>query len=216
MVFTKEYINELKRAGNGALRRVITNLNDSGSLVCFLERLGYLPKDFDGEILVSLLQHENPQVRLLAVKNIGKLEDVRYLQPLSIIAENDPDSMARREAVSAIGRMRDPQNKSLLLKYLDDTDPKIVLQAIRGLVVFKDEDAIRQRLRQLLQHPNELVQSFIQELFAKKGENEVQPHCETYGFLKNEVVQGDVREVLSLVPGGSIHLTFTSPPYRTL
>lgn len=39
------------------------------------------------------------------------------------------------------------------------------------------------------------------------------PHAETYDFLKNTVVNGDVLEVLKYVPNESVHLTFTSPPY---
>ena len=39
------------------------------------------------------------------------------------------------------------------------------------------------------------------------------PHHETYEFLKNVVVNGDVQDVLKYMPNDSIHLTFTSPPY---
>ncbi len=213
-MLTKEYINELKIKGNGALSNAISEFKDSGSLAFFLEKLGHLPKDFDGNILTPLLTHESNQVRLWAVKNIGKLEDVKYLQSLSIIAKKDPDSMVRREAVSSIGRMRHPQNKAILLEMLNDSDPKIVLQAIRGLLVFKSDKAVEQHLKQLYSHPNEMVQTVIhKEYFAQNTNKIVQPHSETYGFLKNVVVNGDVRDILKIVPDESIHLTFTSPPY---
>lgn len=49
---------------------------------------------------------------------------------------------------------------------------------------------------------------------TKKSEREEkQKHYKTYDFLKNVVVNGDVREVLKDVPDESVHLTFTSPPY---
>jgi DNA modification methylase len=213
-MLNKEYINELKIKGNGALSKAIGEFKDNGSLIFFLEKLGHLPKDFDGNLLLPLLNHENHQVRLWAVKNIGKLEDIKYLQPLSIIAKKDTDSMVRREAVSSIGRMRHPQNKAILLEMLNDSDPKIVLQAIRGLLVFKNDKTVEQQLRQLHNHPNEMVQTVIhKEYFAQNADKIVQPHTETYDFLKNVVVNGDVRDVLKLVPDESIHLTFTSPPY---
>ena len=52
------------------------------------------------------------------------------------------------------------------------------------------------------------------EYFAKETTaKSTLPHAETYDFLKNIVVNADVRQVLKLVPDESIHLTFTSPPY---
>lgn len=213
-MITKDYINELKGKGNGALSDAIARCKDSGSLVFFLMKLGHLPKDFDGELLIPLLNHESHQVRLWAVKNIGKLEDVKYLKSLSIVARKDPDSMVRREAVSSIGRMRHPENKAILLEMLNDPDPKIVLQAIRGLLVFKDDKTVEQCLKQLHGHPNEMIQSVIHREFYKEASNKTdQRHAETYEFLKNVVVNGDVRDVLKIIPDESIHLTFTSPPY---
>lgn len=213
-MLTKEYINELKIKGNDALSKAINEFKDNGSLTFFLEKLGHLPKDFDGDLLTPLLNHESPQVRLWAAKNIGKLEDVKYLQPLSLIARQDSDSMVRREAVSSIGRMRHPQNKTILLEMLNDPDPKIVLQAIRGLLVFKSDKAVERHLKQLYKHPNEMIQTIIHKEYFAQGSNETgKPHSETYDFLKNVVVNGDARDILNLVPNESIHLTFTSPPY---
>ncbi len=213
-MLTKEYINEIKIKGNGALSKAISELKDSGSLVFFLEKLGHLPKDFDGNLLIPLLNHESSQVRLWAVKNIGKLEDVKYLQILSQIARQDTDSMVRREAVSSIGRMRHPNNNSILIELLNDSDPKIVLQAIRGLLVFKHNETVGKHLKKLYKHPNEMIQTVIhKEFYAQNVNKIVQPHAEIYEFLKNVVVHGDVRDILKLVPDESIHLTFTSPPY---
>ncbi len=213
-MLTKEYINELKIAGNGAFSEAIRNLKDNGSISFLLQKLGHLPKDFDGHLLIPLLNSESSQVRLWAVKNLGKLEDVAFLKILSKVATEDDDSMVRREAVSSIGRMRNPQNKSILIKLLIDSDPKVILQAIRGLLVFKNDETVDNSLKQLIKHPNEMIQTVIhKEYFAKDTNKIEQPHPETYNFLKNVVVNGDVRDILKLVPDESIHLTFTSPPY---
>ena len=70
-------------------------------------------------------------------------------------------------------------------------------------------------MKELINHENEIVRNVIyKEYFTeKKKKKSVLPHAETYPFLKNVVVNGDVLEVLKYVPEESIHLTFTSPPY---
>lgn len=213
-MLTKEYINKIKAQGNGILAQVISEIKDTAEVSFFLENLGYLPKDFDGDLLIPFLKHESHQVRLWAVKNIGKLESIKYLEPLSLIAKQDINSMVRREAVSSIGRMRHHYCIHILLEMLDDVDPKIVLQAIRGLLVFKNDLSVQARLKQLLNHPNEMVQLVIRkELNLVESKNKGISHPETHDFVKNVVVNADVRDVLRLLPDESIHLTFTSPPY---
>jgi DNA modification methylase len=130
---------------------------------------------------------------------------------------NYQDSMVRREAVSSIGRMRVRQAQPYLIKLLADMDPKIVLQAVRGLLVFRDDTSVRGELYLLMNHPNEIVQSVIRKEF-KRSEDTIKeikkPSCVlSPHFMHNVVVNGDVREVLKYVPDESIHLTFTSPPY---
>ncbi|MEW6608519.1 MAG: DNA methyltransferase [bacterium] len=215
MMLTKEYINELKTAGNGALSEVIEKLKDASSIIFLLENLGHLPKGFDGNLLIPLLNFKNSQVKFWTVKNLGKLEDVRCLEILSKIAREDNDSMVRREAISSIGRMRNPQNKSVLIEFLNDSDPKVVLQAMRGLLVYKNTDkTVDNSLKKLINHPNEMIQTVIHKEYFSNNLNKItQPHAQTYNFLKNVVVNTDVREVLKFVPDESIHLTFTSPPY---
>ncbi|WP_221407714.1 hypothetical protein, partial [Thermoflexibacter ruber] len=72
-MLTKELITELKNNGNGDLGYLVDKQQDSGSIAFILENLGFLPKNFNGNFLIDLLKHEHHQIRLLAVKNIGKL-----------------------------------------------------------------------------------------------------------------------------------------------
>lgn len=88
-MFTKELITELKNRDNEDLGYLIDKQKESGSIVFILENLGYLPKNFNGEFLVDLLKHEHYQVRLLAVKNIGKLGNENYLTHLSQMLDNE-------------------------------------------------------------------------------------------------------------------------------
>lgn len=213
-MLTKEYIEEIKLEGNGKFVEIINHIKDSPNLLFFLENLGFLPSDFDGDSLLPLLDNKNAQVRFWVAKNLGKLENIKYISVLAKLAQNDTDSAVRREAVSSIGRMRNPKNKLTLIEFLNDSDPKIVCQAIRGLLVFKDDKFVVESLKKLVNHPNEMIQSIInKEFFSNDSKKSRQPHVESYDFLKNVAVQGDVRDVLKIVPDDAIHLTFTSPPY---
>jgi HEAT repeat protein len=89
--------------------------------------------------LFNLLEHKNPKIRLLAAKNIAKLNQTKSLEPLWNAFKQESDTGTRREIVSAIGRLRQPQNKPYLFEILQDEDPKVVCQAIRGLLVYGDD-----------------------------------------------------------------------------
>jgi DNA modification methylase len=212
---TKEYISELKNKGNGDVGYLINQCKDVKTITFILESLGQIPANFDGSFLKKLLKHSNAQVRYWAVKTIGKIENTHFEEDLAQILEYETDTTVRREAVSSIGRQRNSNNKTLLFKALEDNDPKIVCQAIRGLFVFGDDPAVEANLKPLINHPNEMVRTVIyKEYFARKtASKELLPPHQTYDFLKNVVVNADVLEALKSVPEESIHLTFTSPPY---
>lgn len=193
----------------------ISKTQTDKSIIATLEDLGYLPQNFQGEFLFNLLEHKNPKIRLLAAKNIAKLNQIKNLEPLWNAFQIETDTSARREIVSAIGRLRKPQNKPYLFEILQDDDPKVVCQAIRGLLHYESDILVERKLKPLLNHENETVRTVIyKEYFAEKTKRESDlPHPETYAFLKNVVVNADVLEALRNVPNESIHLTFTSPPY---
>lgn len=216
-MLTKELITKLKNKDNGDLSYLIDKQKDIRSIVFILENLGHLPKNFNGDFLVPLLKHENPQIRLLAVKNIGKLANEKFLTELSQMLETEVNTSVKREIVSAIGRMRNPDNKEIFYKILDDEDPKIVCQAIRALLVFEKDKEVEERLKALINHPNEMVRTITYRQFFSDKQSIAHKnkfsHTHVHDFLKNVVVHGDVLEVLKYVPDESVHLTFTSPPY---
>lgn len=213
-MLTREYIKELKHEGNGGIGKLIVeNKNNVGSLLFILNSLGQLPKNFDSDTLEDLTKHKNADVRLAAVKNIGKLSNQNFLELLSYISKHDNDTSVRREAISSIGRMRKEIIKPILVEALEDEDPKVVCQAIRGLLVFKG-NGVDDYLRKLINHQNEMVRSIIyKEYFSEKKANKKQPHTESYDYLKNVVVNGDTMDAMKLLEDESVHLTFTSPPY---
>ena len=214
-MLTKETIRDIAtNKGAAAVSSILENVSDSSSVSFVLENLGQLPSGFDGEFLVELTNHKNANVRSLAVKNIAKLKKIDYFPPLKSIAKNDTNTMVRREAVSAIGRMRSRKNIDFLLEVLHDDDPKIVCQAIRALLVFKGEESVDSELKTLIDHDNEMVKSAIaKEYFLEESLQNRECHRSSDKHLHNIVVNGDTLEVMSLLKDESIHLTFTSPPY---
>ena len=162
-----------------------------------------------------MLNNTNPRIRIDAVKNLGKFNDQSDVNILADLFRRETDTNVKREIVSSIGRQRKIENKPLLLDFLKDDDPKIVCQAIRALLVFKNDNEIKDFLSPFINHPNETVREIIyEEYFNEQVSNKQNiPHTETFDFLKNVVVNADVLGALKYVPNESVHLTFTSPPY---
>jgi len=209
----REAIDNLKNDTH-ALLAFLRNQND-GTIVYTLEKMGRLENGYSREPLLNLLNHPNENIRALSIKNLAKLTDISLLPVFKKYATGDESTEVRRESVSAIGRLRNEKAIPFMKEFLTDSDPKIVMQAIRGLLVFGNDSNIKQELRKLVSHPNELIKEVINKevngLIYKS--NSAQAHDEFPHFLKNLVTHGDVREILRYVPDESIHLTFTSPPY---
>ncbi|MDR1474599.1 MAG: hypothetical protein LBS38_02785 [Endomicrobium sp.] len=214
-MLTKEYITDLKSSSSNVFASLVSSQKDAKSVNFILENLGHLPENFDPSFLYKLLHHKQAKIRLNAIKNIGKLNGKTDIGSLVELYKKETDTYVKREIVSSIGRQRKIQNKNILLKFLEDDDPKIVCQAIRGLLVFEKDNEVEKFLRPLVNHPNETIRTIIyKEYFSKENKNkDVLPHTQAYDFLKNVVVNADVLEALKVVPDESVHLTFTSPPY---
>ncbi len=212
---TKEHISELKKQGNGAIKTLINKQKNSKEIVYILENLGYLPQTFDTEWMPTYLTHKNKDVRLWTVKTLGKIKKEENAELLFNLFEKENTTEVKREIVSSIGRMRLNTSVNGLFDILNDKDPKIVVQAIRALLVFKGEKEVDKKLKHLINHKNEMISSIIyKEYFSKEDINiTTQKHSESYEFLRNKVILGDTRDVLREIPDESFHLTFTSPPY---
>ena len=191
---------------------------DESALLSLLDNLGKLPAGFNGELFIPLLMHANPKIRMLAAKNVGKLKNERFLTELSQFAATEKNTFARREAISAIGRMRSEKAIPILMHYLTDTDPKVILQSVRALLYFKEKPEVQTALDSLREHPNELIQEHlaIEIEHKRSGRQNVKkdPHHPTSpDALKNVIIHADIQKALKVIPDESIHLTFTSPPY---
>jgi DNA modification methylase len=218
-MITKDYITELKHRGNSDIANLVAAQRDVSSINFILENLGQLPTDFHADFLYNLLKHQHSQVRLNAVKNIGKLNGESDVKPLIALYQHETDTNVRREIVLSIGRQRKCANKPLLYGFLDDEDPKIVCQAIRGLLVFENDKEVEEHLRPLVNHPNEMVRTVIYKEYFAKRENYVLNESISK-VINNErkytFVCGDSLEILQTIPDESINCVVTSPPYWNL
>ena len=120
--------------------------NEEQQLLFTLKNLGKLPDGFNGKLFMPLLKHRNPKIRCLAVKNVGKLKDETYLEKLIAFADTEKNTETRREAISAIGRLKTENAIPILARYTTDNDPKIILQALRGLLYFREHPDVKSTL----------------------------------------------------------------------
>ncbi len=216
-MLTKDRVTYLKENDPDQLQTLLKTTSTDAELLRLLSQLGRLPKGFDGDCFVTILEkNSNPKIRYTAVKNLGKLADEKYIPILLDAFHAESDSVTRREIISSLGRMRSRAAIPYLYEFLENGDPEIVLQTIRALLVFKKDDHIRKKLLTLQNHPNEIIQDLIDlELNKQYSNGQASRKLQVISpdYLKNSIVHGDVRAILPLVPNESIHLTFTSPPY---
>ena len=100
----REMIDELKN-NTHALLSFLQNHND-GTIVHVLERLGRLENGYSREPLLTLLNNQNENIRVLSVKNLAKMSDVSLLPVFVKYANDDESTEVRRESISAIGILR--------------------------------------------------------------------------------------------------------------
>ena len=182
-------------------------------IISKLKSLGKLDTQFEDEdILISLIRYGNKEIRYYAIINLAKIKNVKLLEIYVSALKSEETSRNRREIASAIGRMRSETAIPVLKRLLKDRDPNVVLQAIRGLLVFKDRKSVLNLLKELANHPNELVKKVIEVEFPRKAKD-LRNHYKVDARLINCVVNADTLEVMKEIKNESIHLTFTSPPY---
>ena len=211
--FNKESIEHLKN-DTQAFTRFLQEKNDS-TIIFVLEKFGRLNNGYSKKPLLSLLNKENETIRLLAIRNLAKLGDIALLDTLAKFAHDDDSTEVRRESTSAIGRLRNKKAIPTLIDLLSDNDPKVVMQAMRGLLVFSKNRQVKKEIKKLVNHPNEQIKELAEKEINRTSRQKEsdKKHSEYPSYLKDTVVHGDVIDILHHVPDESIHLTFTSPPY---
>jgi DNA modification methylase len=194
------------------------NFDNAKKVIGILKKVGRIENSESFQIFIDLLKHKSRDVRVEAVKHLGKFGDNELIEDVLIEQYNtDEDSLVKRECVSSIGRQRNEKRISFFKKVSKDKDPKIVLQAIRALLVFKSNPLVIKILKEIQNHPNEMIKEVLgielDETPKKNKHDNFEKHASSNPLLRNLVVHGDVIEILKEINNESIHLTFTSPPY---
>lgn len=193
----------------------IKSTNNITELVELLKNIGRIPKNSDISYVENLINHRHDNIRMLAIKVLARTKNINYIDLFFNVYKSDKSTIVKRECVSAIGRLRNIITIDKLLEITNDKDPKIICQAIRGLLVFKGNENVDNRLKELLTHDNEMIQTIIQKEFFSKETKKLSKinHVITPNFLHNIVINGDNMEIMKYLPDDLVHLTFTSPPY---
>ena len=189
------------------------NIDNSKIILKLLKKVGKIDKTASYDFLIDLLNHKTKDVRIEAIKHLGKFQGDHIEKVLVEKYKNEKDSLAKRECVSSLGRQRNKELIPFFKDVLGQKDPKIVLQGIRALLIFKKNENVINILNKIKNHPNEMVQDVLSVEFEKKPPKSKEKHSNVDKRLKNTVVNGDVLDVLNKVKNESFHLTFTSPPY---
>ncbi len=130
------------------------------------------------------------------------------------VLEGEYPTDRKKQALAYICRQRELSYKPVILKYAQHRNPEIVMQAIRGLLCFKQDKEVITFLASLKKHPNDMIRDVVQKELSTTGRQTHQKdHAESIELLRNKIVEGDTLEILDHVQDNSVHLTFTSPPY---
>ena len=168
---------------------------------------------FDKSLFSTLSEKEQVDF-LKKISSVKGNEHVIFFD--SIVSGSYPEKV-RKEAASAMGRRRDIDiARNQLIKYLKDDNPEICLQAIRGLLVFKDDESIKDKIYEIYNtSANEIIKYVISKEFNLKtlDFDTKQSHIYVDPRYKNKIVNGDTLSILKKIDKNSFHLTFTSPPY---
>ena len=209
-----DFIEELKNDPDTLLS--FLEKENTGTIIYVLGKFGKIKDGASKEPLIRVLKNSDPNVRVLALKNLAKIGDMDLLHIFFRYTQTDDSNIVRREATSAIGRMRNESAIPILNTLLGDDDPEVAMQAILGLLPFSDRSDVKNLLHSLSDHPNEMIRDVIDKKISvsvNSRADDVSQHSQSPDFLKNVVVNGDVEEIMKCVPDDSLHLTFTSPPY---
>lgn len=106
--------------------------------------------------LVRLLDEKHPGVRAEAASQIGELKAHEGRGRLANLVDHDPDPMVVRNAITALGRLRDFSAEPLLVRNLDSADETRREAAVMALVEI-GSTALTHRICDLLADPSPKV-----------------------------------------------------------
>ena len=115
--------------------------------------------EWDFETLVEILQeHPESNVRRAAAAALGRLQDLRAVEPLATALLTDEAAEVRQESAKALRRLGDTEAVSALIQSLrEDEEEDVRAESATALGVLGDERAIQPLLEALEEDPSALV-----------------------------------------------------------
>jgi HEAT repeat protein len=98
--------------------------------------LGELPAESSQAALTRALADDNPQVRVVACKALGRRQSAESVESLGKVVAEDLDLDVRIAAARELGRFKDPAAAQALRAALDDRDAAlqgIAMESLRGI-----------------------------------------------------------------------------------
>ena len=171
------------KAVNAAVSSLVSALDNSNRYVRLeaaqaLENQIDTYREFENEnlfqVLLTSLQDNNRNVRLMSARLLGKLKDPRATVPLIKTLE-DSEYEVREEASVALQNIKDPQAIEPLVKALNSGNPGVRAHVVKTLGGFKDHRAI-EPLMSTIQDPNpEVRAAAIKVLGTIKDPRAIEP-----------------------------------------
>ena len=116
---------------------------------------------------LALLGHENPEVRLHAIPDDSYHLNAEFVEPLTAIAENDPELRVRLQAVRSLSRHPSPRTDSVLCALMMHSDPDTRKLAIRA-ARFHRRPAPTEALRSALHDTDVSVREEAEAVLAEQ------------------------------------------------
>ena len=120
------------------------------------------------------LHDKNPLVRWSAAEELGRIKDVRTVEPL-IEALRDNDEEVRREVVRALGEIKDPRAVNPLGALLKDKDESVRINVLLALEKIGNDQAV-ELIISALKNDNPLVRMNASSSLGKIGDAKALDH----------------------------------------
>ena len=150
---------------------------------------------------LTQLDHEDPSVRIRALRELGQLKATECLTDIIRVIEKDPDDDVKVEAVRVIGQIQDIHAGSVLLPILTTDDIPMVMEAVVSLGILGAHgftDGLVP-LERLLSHSHFTVRKYAIEAMGKCGNSGTIDKL--YAHFKREDVSIETRQLVATAIG---------------
>jgi len=175
----------LRRARNeGDVETLVQALDDQTDVFTAVRFLGQMEAVEAAPRIVPLLNSPYPYTRSAAADALGELGHAPARGALRSMAQEDEVTFVRASAVTALGRIGDPDDLELLVSLLDSPLYRVRWSAVKGLGEMRDErglEPLRRMRHRMWRSPGEwfmyrtVLQDAIDRTKGLRGRPEDEP-----------------------------------------